>query len=497
MATREEMIKKMATDEEYFLRNALPAHFPWPLEPFHREMLKDIEARDQNGHPLNDKCAFKCPRKHGKTTLLSLGHPLYKIAFRKTRFMLIVADTYDQACLNLENIKDVIEYDERWKYFFGELKSPTKWNEGEIELTSGIKIMAKGTGQRIRGLKWGPFRPDMIVVDDFESEHNTDTKEQRAKVRRWIMGAMLPSVADVFQVIMSGTIVHDKAFLAQIDSNPHWRTRHYAILKQDGTPLWPRKFPMAKIKSLEAEYRHEGQLDDYRREFFNDPRNPDSTHLLEPGMAQFYDPKRLFKKWNSFWLKGENGKHPVPLDIYAGIDPALGRETSDDTAIMTIGVSPENDVYILNTTADKLGPYETSERFLVLYKMMKPLLTGIEDVAYQSALKEIIEREAFAQGLFPALEGVPTKGERKSARIMSMEPRFKSGRIFFRDGNDQDAKLIDQAERFDPEKKDNDDDMLDALYVALKLAMPARRVEFKDGEPSVHSNPLDNHWAVL
>lgn len=477
--TKAEMLKRMEVDEEYFLRNVLPEHFPDELQPFHREMLSDVEAG-------NELCAFKCPRKHGKTTLLSLGHILYKIAFHRFRFGLMISDTEGQAVLNLENIKDVIESHERFIYFFGSLKNPNKWSETEIELLNGVKILAKGTGQRIRGLKWGPFRPDLAVVDDFESEHNTETEQLRTKVRRWIVGALLPSMADVYQVIMAGTVVHEKAFLATVDKMPSWKVRHYAIMDHNNKPIWPSKFPMAKINAIRENAKSMGELDIFYREYFNRPRNPEGVRLLEDGCAKFYDSNRVVRKWGGTFLLNDRND-PIPLAVYTGIDPALGKESSHNTGIITIGVDPDNVWYILNTVMSQIGVNATVEQVFAIQSGYRPLMFGIEDVGFQTAIMELVGERSLVKGLFPAMSPVPTRGERKASRIMSMEPRFKTGTIRFRKDHPEDLRLLHQAEAYNPEAQENDDDGLDALYIAGQVANPAVRVAFVDGIPYTES----------
>ena len=51
-----------------------------------------------------------------------------------------------------------------------------------------------GTGQRVRGFIEGDTRPNLIIVDDYESELNAATPEARAglrlRIRVWHQGAM-------------------------------------------------------------------------------------------------------------------------------------------------------------------------------------------------------------------------------------------------------------------------------------------------------------------
>lgn len=483
---RQQMLERFAVDEEYFLRNVLPHHFPEPLQFFHREMLSDVES----GHEF---CAFKCPRGTGKTTLIQCGHLLYMIAMRRTRFCLMISDTESQAALNLETVKDEIETNEIFQFFFGHIKNPKKWSETEIETISGTKVLCKGTGQRIRGLKWGAHRPDLYLIDDFESEQNTETEELRKKVARWLMGPVIGSIKGRAQVILTGTVVHQKALLATIDQHPAWKVRHYAILTREGKSIWPSAWPKARIEQLRAMHVKMGTLDVFYREYFNEAKNPEADSLLDPGTAKFYREIDLYREKGMTFLR-RNGKHPVPLSIYTGVDPALGREHSNNTALITIGVDPDWNIYIIDTVLDKIAIEDTVNMIFSVYEKARPWCIGVEDVGYQEALMILVNQGCLTRGLFPYLQGVPTKGERKQIRIMSMRPRFTAGAIYFREGHPKDIELIAQAERFDPEAKSNDDDGLDGLYIAIAIADSARPIGFIDGVPQMSTETYNKSW---
>ena len=47
-----------------------------------------------------------------------------------------------------------------------------RWTNNDIVLANGARIVAVGTGQRVRGFIEGDTRPNLIIVDDYESELN-------------------------------------------------------------------------------------------------------------------------------------------------------------------------------------------------------------------------------------------------------------------------------------------------------------------------------------
>jgi len=43
------------------------------------------------------------------------------------------------------------------------------------------KIVGKSTGQKVRGIRYKQWRPDLIIIDDIEDLEMIRTKEQRDK----------------------------------------------------------------------------------------------------------------------------------------------------------------------------------------------------------------------------------------------------------------------------------------------------------------------------
>ena len=60
------------------------------------------------------------------------------------------------------------------------------WKIGEFVSKNGVKLKAFGSGKRLRGVKFGVYRPDLVVLDDLENDTNVRSKEQRDKLEEWL-----------------------------------------------------------------------------------------------------------------------------------------------------------------------------------------------------------------------------------------------------------------------------------------------------------------------
>lgn len=152
------------------------------------------------------------------------------------------------------------------------------------------------------------------------------------------------------------------------------------------------------------------------------------------------------------------------LKLYMGIDPAISiADNADDFAMALIGIDPDTgQVYLLDYFLGHIAFPEQLEKIELWNLKWRPELIGIESNAFQVAL----EQQASRLSGFPNTVPVFSKGK-KEERIMRMSPLFKVGRVRIRKNQ---GDFIDQWVSFDPEKKNQKDDLLDAVEIALGIA---------------------------
>ncbi|HAW57581.1 MAG TPA: hypothetical protein DCX03_00980 [Bacteroidales bacterium] len=442
------------------------------------------------------KTCIVLPRGHSKSTLATLIYPLHQICFGKQHLIVIVSESSSQSVLFLEAIKDELEDNDRIKYFFGNLKNEDKWTESEIETTNLCKVLAKGSGQRIRGTKWKQWRPGLILMDDIESEQNTETPEQREKLKRWIRGAVFPSIAEKGKIVFIGTIVHEDSFLNSIKDDPEYYVNpreHWQIIDDAWEkPLWSSRWALSKIKEMRDEYDRLGYLDLFYQEYMNRPMSPDSQIFKQQYINTHTGYVWLDQNNNSFLVlpkeeaetEGDytkiGDKYYIPCNIFCGLDPAMGKVRGDFTVFITIAVTPKNHVYVVECIRDRLPPMETIEELFKLKEKYKSSLlrVKIETVSYQEALVHFLRQESIRRNVFiPVTEVVPrkSKSEKFSDRNYGLEPRFRAGQIYLHESmKDMRIELLTYP-------KGKHDDTIDALWNACYGAYPSRNIAPADG----------------
>ena len=208
-------------DMGWFGKYCFPKALAKDTPSFHRDIYKQLKNDDTR------RVLIAAPRGTAKSTVCSLIFPLYKIAHKKPDddlFMVIISESQAQSINFLSRIKYHLDHSDNFKSIYGDFSSATarRWTGTDIILKNGTRIVAVGTGQRVRGFIEGDTRPNVIIVDDFESELNALTPEARTKNRKWMTEAVIPSLSDEGRIIMIGTVISEDCFLYWAKDSPAW-----------------------------------------------------------------------------------------------------------------------------------------------------------------------------------------------------------------------------------------------------------------------------------
>jgi hypothetical protein len=179
--------------------------------------------------------AIAAPRGHAKSTAVTHCYTIANIVFRERSFILIVSDTETQAVFFLQDIKKELTENEDLIKLFG-IKGLVKDTDSDfiIEFDDGTqcRLIAKGSGQSLRGVKWDGKRPDLIIGDDLENDEIVMNKDRRIKFQRWFTGTLQPALAKHGIIRIVGTILHMDAMLNRLMPKEYRKDRQYLI-----TPL--------------------------------------------------------------------------------------------------------------------------------------------------------------------------------------------------------------------------------------------------------------------
>lgn len=437
------------------------------------------------------------PRGFGKSTLMKAAI-LYKIYFAQKdilNFICWIGETQDQAVDHIKYIRNHIEYNEKLRYYFGDLSgnmAGKRWTERDYITAKGDRIIAKGTTQRLRGKAEGSLRYTGIVLDDFESELNTKNKDRRAENSSWISSTVFPALEETGGregwIWLSGTIVHYASFLqATVDGDKKakeekrkfpwivnfFRGTNDGELSKDSIPLWPERFSVDKLKAKREEFIEAGTPHKFPQEYMNDARDrsmsPIRIERIHYHNAEFGSNKKDFTYliMNNKIERGiSDDADVIPIFVYVGVDIAgKAKHTSDFQAIVVMGIDCEGNRYVLEYFNEHIPAYDLADKvyeLAVKYRQVRRV--NFEDVGSQEIVRDIAERRSkedrrLMRGIMKGV--VPPRGMDKIDRLgTAIGSIVNSGKLYIRKGH------IDLFNQMDQMPSPKYDDLLDALYYA-------------------------------
>ena len=468
---------------------------------FHYEIADTIDDKETK------QVAIIIPRGHGKT-VLTKASILKDFCFNPKddmHFYAWVSATQKLSVGNMDYIKYHLEYNDKIKYYFGMMKGP-KWTEEDIELTNGCKLISKSNVSGIRGGAKLHKRYDLIVLDDFEHEANTITREARDKNANLVTAVVYPALEPhTGRLRVNGTPVHHDSFINNLLINYSrakkakadfaWKIITYKAITKNGESLWTSFFPKEKLKEKKKFYSDSGKPQKFYQEYMMEVQSLEDSLWTREHIKYWegyydYDSE---ENQNYLVVNGER----FPVNTFVGCDPATDIDTkeSDFSVIMAIAIDSENNLYALeyerhrsiptvgqkSADGEVIGRKGVVDYIMDMHQKYHCISSTVEDVAMNRSVFQALNSERRRLNKFD-VSVIPEKpgGRQKINRVYSgLSGRFSTGTVHLRENM---FDLINEIVTFGPRMAH--DDTIETLYYAQMHAFP----------PDLRKNERDLSW---
>jgi len=463
---KQDIIKEMQQDMLLFGRMVMPNMFSSESPPFHYDLTEHL--LDKERKQIN----IIAPRGHAKSSVVAGIYPLFHLMFDEgIKVIVLVSRTQSHATKLLGTIKDVLDYSQEFRYFFGYwgMQSARKWTNTEIELKDGSVIICKGTGQQIRGIKHGNQRPTLLILDDPEDENNTKTAEAMEYNLRWLLQSGVPSLDPLSgRICVIGTPQHERCMVETLKDMKGWKTLEFRPDLEKKVALWDEVWPVEKLIEKKEELDSINRLSVFYREYLCQIVG-DEDNLFKKEDIQYYDgyieqDEAGLSTLVLTSLNGEEVDERRPVNVFTGVDPASStKKTADFSVIFNIAIDDNNNRFVLPYYRKRAKPLSLADAIIRNFKNYRSSKTRIESVGYQEMLRQYIKEESEKLGLFiPGLEIKENPRTRKSYRLESLQPLFANRKVYI---NKNMQALEDELLLYPRGKHD---DLLDGFFYANK-----------------------------
>jgi predicted phage terminase large subunit-like protein len=513
------LVKLCENDLYLFAIRYFPHYLKRPSSKLHRFLYLTL-SRDLNKYAKGVKWAIAAPRANAKSTLVSGIFPIWCLCYEKKQFIILLSDTLSQAEDFLYDIKQELEFNEKLKRDFPKVtgKGPI-WRTNEIVTNNTLKILALGTGQKIRGRKFGVHRPDLVIGDDIENSDMVRSEVQREFIRyEWFnkevifAGGEEGSSTDFFIV---GTSIGKLALLNALldpDQYPEWKGMRFRAVEKfhdlEADELWEQWTTIYKD-------RFDPERKDHAREFFekNKELMLKGAIVLWPDGDPYYGLME-YKLSNLSGFLCEKQNEPVDTSkvyvtekelhfayfnvdnrisqsiergidrglVFGALDPSLGKKSKkgDFSVIITIVRDPVTGlIFVVDIDMKRRSVDQQIADVLKFHEKYRYKLFAVETNAFQYVVADSMRKLSKETGAYIPIEEIINYQDKKM-RIEGIVPFLKDGTIMFdtvkKKANNMYARGIEQICTFTGEGEE-EDDVPDALEMAFRIAKaPAYRM---------------------
>lgn len=467
---------KAKIDFQFFFKTYMPHYAGESNSLLHNWLFENLPAKVKGD---GKKIVIAAPRGEAKSTIVTQAFTLWAIITGKKRYVPIIMDAKHQAITMLAALKAEIEGNVRLKMDFpGSTGSGPVWQMDTIITTNNAKVQAIGSGQRIRGLRHGPNRPDLIILDDLENDNNVRSLIQRDRLEEWIQKSVLnlgpPN--GTLDVVMIGTVLNSDSVLNRIMKNSMWEAHKFqAILNwPDNIYLWEEWEEIIKAKgemqASEFYLRFKKEMDVGAIVSWPEVRTLEKLMQIRVSIGEdAFDAEMqnnpakqnaIFKSF-TFWTEPENN-----WLIYAACDPSMGRSgKGDPSAILIAGYDKATGILnIIEADIRKRPPDQIINDVIMYQKKYNPRLWFFETIQFQEYLMEQVIQQSLRCGVPVPAQGVKPTTD-KMLRIEGIQPYVNRGTIKFLSSQHE---LLRQLKHFgDPGISDDGPDCLEMMWKGI------------------------------
>ncbi len=461
-----------------------PHMFTTPFGSFHKDLIKSFMTSKKS------ITIAKIPRGFGKSTIISFLLAIWLIFVKGMKYIVLISKTQDMAEDMLNDIKVAVTH-HRFVAIFGDVIG-TKWNEKQAHIYCpewGIDaiIGAKGLDTHLRGTKKGANRIDYAIIDDPESDDETENPRTLSKRVTWISKVLEPALTEnetrgigknlvhnfYGKIWWLGTPIGEDCVVNRVAKYPDVKLVTYpALVTTDkmakklgvkkGCSIWEDKFTTEELMDKRQKLISRGEAEVWWSEFMVDPRG--TTDIT-------------FRGSNNYFINADVTHIDIPMCL--AIDLAYGESRKHDKASGAVGgFSSDRKLYQFGSIRFSKNPETFLNEIVEVLKYYdsidRPInRIGVESLAFKMYKMNMRNKIFDELGIYPYIVELKHKSIPKINRIQRLIPFHQDGSFLIKRNMEI---LIEQMDRF-PSFKGGIDDLDSSAYLLDLAIKPAKVIE--------------------
>ncbi len=467
-----------------------------PIAEVHQELWTDIESSIIGDGP--DQIGRILPRGTGKSAFGTYATTIWSHCYEFKKYTLICSDIGSTAEKFIKDIKNTFLENEYIEKAFGKLLDDKDkryiCNSTQLEFTNVSFLEAISSSSPMRGRKYDNCRPDLIILDDYQSEDDVRTEEARLKKwKRFSDDVKYASQKALYRAgkkikkgttfIAVGTLQHKECFYSRLIKQPTWKFKNKkGVLIDDfvneknekingldnhfETGLWK------KFKTLLFNFKNENHLEDAKEFYWQNETEMKFPMLwsefwdcLDMAMSYYENPSSfkqevqgdvdsIGEKW--FKTVATEARNIIETHKFIKtmlcVDPASTSGTKSDYSAYLVGSQADNNLkYARKAELAKINARTDFDKYI---KHMIDLLKEFPDITHV-----YIEKNTFNGADANSLENLikvdpvlknrnikiinESQRKNKDDKISTIIPFMNKGQIIFAEEDEEFTKQIE------------------------------------------------------
>lgn len=453
-------------NQRFFLLKCYP-ELTKEIPEFHCELLRAMCDKSIS----NLVCV--CPRGHAKT-MIARATAAKALMNGDSPFVVVVNKTIKDAVNSTREIYRIL----RTPFFqqlYGRIEEVVSRDGiGEYEFVQNgqYKILyARGRDSALQGMNVHNMRPNLIICDDIEQAKDSDTEDNYEDTKVWFFETLLFLMdEDNKRVVYIGNMNKKQSLIAELPQLSDWHSIVLSAIKEDGTSLWPERFPLDRLLAEFKQYCQMGLKAAWLAQKMSRVDDEDMG-LISSSDVEYHD--SLY-----------------PDDIEYGcitIDPAISDSLRADESVIVVhgwNNGAWNSCYCFHKKG--MDPIQLLNKAVDLATYWQLPLICIESVAYQKALLPLMDMVLAKRGLSGTIKVKPILSKTsKIVRINSWVSMLKNHT--YRLARNQ-WFVLDQLNKvaLATSKKDVHDDIVDCHAMIMMASQSYRHLMRRSvGDPTM------------
>ena len=185
-----------------WVRFFFPNYARYEFADFQKPAIRRLTAHDEWFEGLS------WSRELAKSTITMFAVMYLTLTGRK-RNVILTSNSKDNAVRLLAPYRANLEANGRIQAYYGKQEMPGSWTEDEFVTKGGVSFRALGAGQSPRGSRNEAIRPDVLLVEDFDTDEDTRSPDIIRKRWDWWENALYPtrSVSEPTLIVFCGNVI--------------------------------------------------------------------------------------------------------------------------------------------------------------------------------------------------------------------------------------------------------------------------------------------------